>query len=299
MKEWTKFLHDEMSRVFDEQGIDQTAYDEDMKYRDPITKLHGFRWYLLNMAMLRTLFRGHCHLHWAKQTGEYEITTRWSAVMECNFVQWRPRLVYTGNSIIRVNPQTNKICSQEDYWDSIKNNSHFSFEALLDIINQFQIDETPQILDYQVLKRTAAYEVRKYHPFVVSETHDHMLSSSIFRPNSSMKKIPLLDICNQELDAQECRVPVRTVIPLQKDLTSLLRNVRKVEGGFAAVVKLSGKPSEDVVRLKERLLRSNLAKDGLKPRLGYFLSRCNDHGGTWSFIVSNEVLIWLEDFTLD
>lgn len=59
--------------------------------------------------------------------------------------------------------------------------------------------------------------------------------------------------------------------------------LRKVEGGIAAVIKFSGKPTEDVVREKEKTLRSNIMKDGLKPELGCLLARYNDPGRTWTF----------------
>jgi len=61
--------------------------------------------------------------------------------------------------------------------------------------------------------------------------------------------------------------------------------LRKVEGGIAAVIKFSGKPMEDIVREKEKILRSNIIKDGLKPQSGCLLARYNDPGRTWSFIM--------------
>lgn len=67
----------------------------------------------------------------------------------------------------------------------------------------------------------------------------------------------------------------------EKDTISL----RKVEGGTAAVLKFSGKPTEDVVLEKERVLRSSLLKDGLKPRKGCLLARYNDPGRTRSFVM--------------
>ena len=62
-------------------------------------------------------------------------------------------------------------------------------------------------------------------------------------------------------------------------------SLRKIEGGIAAVVKFSGKPTEDVVREKEKTLRSNIVKDGLKPQMGCLLARYNDPGRTWSFVM--------------
>lgn len=61
--------------------------------------------------------------------------------------------------------------------------------------------------------------------------------------------------------------------------------LRKVEGGIAAVMKFSGKPVEDIVVEKEKVLRSSLIRDGLKPKSGCLLARYNDPGRTWSFIM--------------
>lgn len=72
--------------------------------------------------------------------------------------------------------------------------------------------------------------------------------------------------------------------PHQKEIS-----LRKVEGGIAAVSKFSGKPTEDVVLEKERVLRASLLGDGLKPKSGCLLARYNDPGRTRSFI-----MVWLE-----
>lgn len=61
--------------------------------------------------------------------------------------------------------------------------------------------------------------------------------------------------------------------------------LRKVEGGIAAVLKFSGKPTEEIVQEKAKELRSSLIKDGLKPRNGCLLARYNDPGRTWNFIM--------------
>lgn len=62
-------------------------------------------------------------------------------------------------------------------------------------------------------------------------------------------------------------------------------NLRKVEGGIAAVTKFNGKPSEDIAREKEKSLRSDLIRDGFKTKPGCVLARYNDPGRTWSFIM--------------
>lgn len=66
-------------------------------------------------------------------------------------------------------------------------------------------------------------------------------------------------------------------------------NLRKVEGGLAAVLKFSGKPTEDIVCEKEKELRSELVKDSLKPKTGCLLARYNDPGRTWSFTMVRHV----------
>ncbi|KAI0491819.1 hypothetical protein KFK09_026080 [Dendrobium nobile] len=61
-------------------------------------------------------------------------------------------------------------------------------------------------------------------------------------------------------------------------------SLRKV-GGIAAALKFSGRPTEDVVRQKEKELRSALIQAGLNPIRGCVLARYNDPGRTWSFIM--------------
>ncbi|KAL2465601.1 SOUL heme-binding family protein [Abeliophyllum distichum] len=311
------FLYEDLPHLFDDQGIDRTAYDERIKYRDPITKHDSISGYLFNIAMLRKLFTPDFKLHWVKQTGPYEITTRWTMVMRFFLLPWKPEFVFTGTSVMSINPETKKFCSHVDYWDSMENNDFFSMEGLLDVVKQLRIYKTPDLETpkYQILKRTANYEVRKYNPFIVVETDGDKLSGSrgfnsvagyIFGKNSASEKIPMTTpVFTQALDPEISKVSVQIVLPSEKDLNSLPApsqeeiSLRKVEGGIAAVSKFSGKPTEDITREKEKGLRHALIRDGLKPKVGCLLARYNDPGRTWSFIMKNEVLIWLEEFSLD
>ncbi|KAL0340452.1 UNVERIFIED_CONTAM: hypothetical protein Sradi_4562000, partial [Sesamum radiatum] len=135
--------------------------------------------------------------------------------------------------------------------------------------------------------------VRSYQPFIVVETNGDKLSGSsgfdlvigyIFGKNSSGEKIPMTTF-NPEI----FKLSIQIVLPSGKDVSSLPApnqaelNLRKVEGGIASVSKFSGKPVEDIVREKEKALRSNLIRDGLKPKAGCVLARYNDPGRTWSF----------------
>ncbi|XP_004513575.1 uncharacterized protein [Cicer arietinum] len=311
------FLYEDLPHLFDDKGIDKSAYDERVFFRDPITKHDDLNGYLFNIALLKTLFTPQFYLHWVKPTGPYEITTRWTMVMKFMLLPWKPELVFTGTSVMGVNPENGKFCSHVDFWDSIEKNDYFSFEGLLELFKQLRIYKTPELESpkYQILKKTANYEVRQYDPFVVVETNGDKLSGStgfndvagyIFGKNSTTEKIAMTTpVFTQAIDADLSKVSIQIVLPLDKETNSLPNPnketviLRKLEGGVAAVIKFSGKPTEDSVREKEKMLRSNIIKDGLKPQPGCLFARYNDPGRTWTFIMRNEVLIWLYDFSLD
>ncbi|KAK4344224.1 hypothetical protein RND71_037318 [Anisodus tanguticus] len=317
MKKLVEFLYEDLPHLFDDQGIDRTGYDDYVKFRDPITKHDSIDGYLFNIAMLKQLFRPDFQLHWAKQTGPYEITTRWTMVMKFVLLPWKPELIFTGTSVMGVNPKTNKFNSHVDYWDSIQNNDYFSLEGLVDVAKQLRIYKTPDLEtpSYQILRRTAAYEVRKYDPFIVVETEADNLAGNrgfndvagyIFGKNATTEKIPMTTpVFTQAFDAEKSEVSIQIVLPSDKSLSSLPApnkegiSLRKTEGGIAAALTFSGKPTDDIVREKEKQLRPSLIRDGLKPQSGCMLARYNDPGRTWKFIMRNEVIIWLEDFKLD
>ncbi|XP_068648877.1 uncharacterized protein [Aristolochia californica] len=311
------FLYEDLPHLFDDQGIDSSMYDERVIFRDPITKHDTIRGYLLNIALLKLLFRPDFQLHYVKQTGPYEITTRWSMVMKFLLLPWKPEVVFTGLSVMGINPVTQKFCSHVDLWDSIKNNDYFSWEGLWDFLKQLRIYKTPDLETprYQILKRTANYEVRNYASFVVVETKGDKLSGSsgfndvagyIFGKNSSKEKIPMTTpVFTQALDAKLYNVSIQIVLPSEKEISKLPDpnqegvKLRQVVGGIAASLKFSGRPTEDIVLQREKELRSAVIRDGLKPKEGCLLARYNDPGRTWSFLMRNEVLIWLEDFKLE
>ncbi|XP_023875333.1 heme-binding-like protein At3g10130, chloroplastic isoform X3 [Quercus suber] len=238
-------------------------------------------------------------------------------IMKFILLPWNPELVFTGTSIMGINPETGKFCSHVDFWDSIKKNDYFSLEGLLDVLKQLRMYKTPDLESpkYQILKRTANFEVRKYTPFIVVEANGDKLAGStgfndvtgyIFGKNSRSEKIPMTTpVFTQAFDAELSKVSIQVVLPLEKDISSLpdpnqgTISLRKVEGGIAAVLKFSGRATEDIVREKEKALRSSLINDGLKPKTGCLFARYNDPGRTRSFVMRNEVLIWLEEFSLD
>ncbi|XP_062178797.1 uncharacterized protein LOC133883478 [Phragmites australis] len=311
-----EFLRVDLPHLFDDVGIDRAAYDDRVRFRDPITRHDTIDGYLFNIRLLKLLFRPDFYLHSVKQTGPYEITTRWTMVMKFMLLPWKPELVFTGLSIMGVNPQNLKFNSHVDIWDSIQNNEYFSFEGLWNVFKQLRIYKTPdrETPNYLILKRTANYEVRSYAPFLIVESKGDKLTGSsgfnnvtgyIFGKNASSEKIPMTTpVFTQSSDNKLSDVSIQIVLPMNKDLNSLPApntkevTLRKVERGIAAVKKFSGRPNEEIVLQKEKDLRSQLLKDGLKPQQGCLLARYNDPR-TQSFLMRNEVLIWLDDFRLE
>lgn len=312
MKELMAFLEQDLPHLFDEQGIDIRLYDKRVEFKDPITKYESLEGYLFNIQLLRRVFDPLFELHSVKQTGLNEITTRWTMTMNFRLLPWNPELVFTGTSVMTVNPETGKFCRHVDYWDSIKNNEYFSFEGLIDVLKQLQIYKTPDLETpkYQILKRTADYEVRKYEPFIVVDTKGDKLTGSsgfnnvtgyIFGKNTRAEKIPMTTpVFTQMMDRELSQVHIQIVLPLERQLSELPEpllegvKLKKTEENFAAVTKFSGKPTEEIVLDKENFLRSSLIRDGIRPKSGCMLARYNDPGRTWSFIMRNEVLIWLD-----
>ncbi|OVA00523.1 SOUL heme-binding protein [Macleaya cordata] len=293
INQFVDFLYDDLPHVFDDQGIDVTMYDERLRFRDPLTKNDTLNEYLSYIALLKKVFRPQIQLHYVRQTGPCEITTRWTAKMKFVILPWEPWVFLTGTSIMGINPENQKFCSHVDLWDSIGNNDYFSVEGLLDIIKQLGVYKTPDLESpmYQILKRTANYEVRKYSTFVIAEAKGENLSGSTG--------------FTQVFETESSKMSIQNVLPIEKDFSSLKDpkgeelSLRKFEDGFAIVSKFSGKPTEEIVCENEKRLRRAVLRDGLKPKEGFLLGRYNDPGRTWSFMMGNEVLIWLEEFTFD
>ncbi|CAL1367627.1 unnamed protein product [Linum trigynum] len=57
MTKLVDFLYEDLPHLFDERGIDRTAYDDYVQFRDPITRHDDLDGYLMNIAALKHLFR--------------------------------------------------------------------------------------------------------------------------------------------------------------------------------------------------------------------------------------------------
>lgn len=71
---------------------------------------------MFNIGMLKRVFAPTFQLHDIKQTGDYEVTTRWTMSMQFTLTRgtpisryWDPKLVFSGVSIMGINPSNGAI----------------------------------------------------------------------------------------------------------------------------------------------------------------------------------------------
>lgn len=188
MQDKIKFLRDDLTHLFDDQGIDQSAYDDKVKFEDPITKYSSVQGYVFNIKLLRRVFAPTFQLHDIKQTAPHELTTRWTMSMQLAFNKynplrrwWDPQLLFTGTSIMGINPSTGRFNSHVDTWDAVNHQKYLSLEAVRHLLGQLLTFSQAPKLDtpsYTVLKKPSGYEVREYSDFVVAETQMEQASSA-------------------------------------------------------------------------------------------------------------------------
>ena len=125
--------------------------------------------------MLRRVFSPEYVMHDIRKSGPWEITTRWTMTMAVPAFPfaWRPRLTFTGTSIMGVDPESKRVRTHVDTWDSIENQRHLSPEGVAEVLKQiFDFTQTPELdtPGYVVLKKRRDYEVRRYEPYLVAST---------------------------------------------------------------------------------------------------------------------------------
>ncbi|PIA65431.1 hypothetical protein AQUCO_00100728v1 [Aquilegia coerulea] len=271
-------LHQKLPLILEDVGVFSMIYDECVMFTDPVACIRFSKGFLTYIEILKLFFESNMQVHYVKQAAPYEFLVRWTTVFI--ILPWKPELVLTGISIMSINPKTQKCCSQVDRWDSIENNEYYSSEGVWDVLRQLRIYKTPDLKlpKYQILKRTANYEV-----LLCSKNGDELSTSAGFKASAQ-------NMFGKKLTAQKILTTY-----INKESPKL----KNVPGGIAAVSKFSGKPLEDVICEKAKTLRSALKTNGVKPKEGFLFACYNDPHRTWSFIMRNEVLIWLEDFTLE
>lgn len=62
-----EFLREDLPHLFDDVGVDRSAYDDRVRFRDPITRHDTIDGYLLNIRLLKLLFRPDFYLHHVEQ----------------------------------------------------------------------------------------------------------------------------------------------------------------------------------------------------------------------------------------
>ncbi|PNW83042.1 hypothetical protein CHLRE_06g304400v5 [Chlamydomonas reinhardtii] len=177
-----EFLREDLAHLFDDQGIDPTAYEEVVDFRDPITRYDSLGGYLFNIAFLRRAFDPAFTLHDIIVDPHIDnaITTRWTMSMRFTPAgslptkkYWNPTITFTGTSTYVFNPNSGKIFRHIDTWDSISNQEFFSVEGFVDFFKQllsFYSTPTLETPQYTILRRARDYEVRRYEPYVVAQT---------------------------------------------------------------------------------------------------------------------------------
>jgi len=179
INEKVKFLKEDLKHLFDGKGIDASAYDDVVEFRDPITNYNSLSGYLFNIQMLKQVFDPVLELHDIRAIGPYAVLSRWTMTMDFTParvlpIPWKPRLMFSGTSTYCFNPANGRINKHIDTWDSINNQEFFSVEAFADVLRQMtDLASTPDGLEqpqYRVIRRAADYQIRSYDSFVVAQT---------------------------------------------------------------------------------------------------------------------------------
>jgi hypothetical protein len=97
-------------------------------------------------------------------------------------------------------------------------------------------------------------------------------------------------------------VKIQIVLPLQSSLSELpvplsgQVKVQQVEGRAVAAIRFNGKPTEDLVQEKAKILTEELAKDGLRQKGGILLARYNDPGRTFPLFMVHLIILPAAEF---
>ena len=285
------------------------------------TSLNG---YLANIRFLRFVFDPTFNLLDIRQTGEWEITTRWSMDMRPTFVPpparkfWEPRLSFTGTSVMQINPKTGKFISHIDTWDALDpdQQSFFSPPAFINVMEQvFDFKQIPQGLEspnYMLLWKKATYEVRKYDSMTVAEapmtsggiSAFRTLAGYIFGGNEERKKLNMTTPVLTSVDKQNGSMQFylgKSVAPSAAPvpLSDANVTVKEIPGKVFAVKTFTGLGDDNSAKRVAAELRRDLQRDGLlvADDSKAILAQYNDPGTLPPFR-RNEILLQLNDFKL-
>ena len=167
--------------------FERKYYETDVSFIDPLTSFTGADKYQNNVDMLagRTalgafLFKdASIALHKITSLGPNKIQTRWTLKFTVKFLPWQPRPRFSGVSVYTLNPETGKVQRQDDFWDSINlfkgeyKTVPFS-QGLQDFLSCLSNEQGAEMaapeLPFELLRRAANYEVRRYPATLTAET---------------------------------------------------------------------------------------------------------------------------------
>jgi hypothetical protein len=344
LAERAEFLRRDLLELFTDRGIDRSAYGDKVEFLDPITRYSTLSAYLFNISFLRKAFDPlPLRLHGLRQTGPLEITSRWTMTMRFSPARliaggkyWDPVVEFSGTSAYGF--REGKIVRHVDTWDSVSNQTFFSFEAFSDFLKQLSnVRRTPKGLEQppgETLRRHATFSVRRYRPFLVAEAPldgvpafvaggggDEAQRASFNPAGRSVGAFRALAAYlfgqNTQAKAMKMTTPVfsssrgsmQFVLPLPvaagnaaaQPLPGSSVSVREDPGGIFAVREFSGVATPAQVAAEASALRAEVAAAGF--RLGekgaaVRLARYNDPSVKPRFR-RNEVLLPLDERSFD
>lgn len=170
--------------------MEEELYAPGITFSDPLSSLEGVAAYKNNVDMLsgdskfgRLLFAD-CGLVMHNVTTDSpasrSLCTRWTLQFRFKLLPWRPLAQFTGVSQYTLDDQA-RVLRQQDYWDSINMQPGGSYApagkvaGLLDMLKQFMPRSSAEAagdreLPYQLLRRAAQYEVRRYPQYIAVVT---------------------------------------------------------------------------------------------------------------------------------
>lgn len=321
------FLREDLTHLFDDQGIDRSRYTATVEFEDPITKHTNLSGYLANIAFLKKVFDPTFTLLDIKPTGRYEITTRWAMEMKPTFTRllpgvlqryWNPVLNFTGTSILTIDPETQQFSSHIDTWDSIRNQKFFSLEAFTHVLSQiFDFRRVPlglQTPPYQLLQKRSEYEVRKYSSIIVAESPFEQasdlkigqreafgrLANYISGKNASNEKVdmttPVLsDNGRMQFYLQDADLSSKKSLPTPLESSNV--SLKVLPSRLMAVKAIPGVASDESVRDATAQLTALVQKDGISllgSQPAAVLARYNDPS-TPTLFRRNEILLPIDE----
>jgi hypothetical protein len=170
--------------------MEEELYAPGITFSDPLSSLEGVAAYKKNVEMLsgesdfgRRLFAD-CGLVMHNVTSDSpesrSLCTRWTLQFRFKLLPWKPLAQFTGVSQYTIDDQA-RVLRQQDYWDSINLQPGGTYapagkiSGLLDMLKQFMPRSSAEAagdkeLPYQLLRRAAQYEVRRYPQYIAVVT---------------------------------------------------------------------------------------------------------------------------------